>query len=260
MARPRPGDWICARRGHVMPAGPVMLRTALPEDLAALRPTLDAETLAALGWTDGWDQAWGASGADDPVGSRRGRLRVRARGPEITERAARNPVSERFLVLDSRGRTVLGGIDMARSAEPRTVGVTFWLAGPARGRGRAVHALDALGRLAAGHLGVRRIVAGSDRANPAAQAVLRSAGFTPDAGAFPTGPAGTGGTWRMSLPLGAPAPRPTQTGLLRQQGIAGGLTGRPLDGARGLEAASELCPRLEALRGLLGPWLDPPSG
>ena len=257
MARPRPGDWICARRGHVMPAGPVMLRTALPEDLADLRPTLDADTLAALGWTDDWDRAWGASGTSDPVGSRRGRLRLRAREPEITESAARNPVSERFLVLDSRARTVLGGIDMARSAEPRTVGVTFWLAGPARGRGRAVHALDALGRLAAGHLGVRRIVAGSDRANPAAQAVLRSAGFTPDPGAFTDG---SGGAWRMSRHLGAAVPRPEPNGLLPPPGIAAALSARPLDGARSLEAPSELCPRLEALRALLGPWLDPPTG
>jgi RimJ/RimL family protein N-acetyltransferase len=257
MARPRPGDWICARRGHVMPAGPVMLRTALPEDLPDLRPTLDAGTLAALGWTDGWDRAWGAADPAGPVRSRRGRLRFRARGPEITGSAARNPVSERFLVLDGRGRQVIGGIDMVRSAEPRTVGVTFWLAGSARGRSRSVHALEALGRLAAGHLGVRRIVAGSDRANPAAQAVLRRAGFTPETSSLAST---TAGAWRMSQHLGVPAPGWATNVLLRQQGLAGALTARTTDRARSLEAPAELCPRIEALRGALGPWLDPPAG
>ncbi len=193
MARPKPGSWICARRGHVMPAGPVMLRTATPDDLPELRRTVDADTLAALGWTDQWELAWAADGAvaaPSTAGPLRRRLGLGAPAP-VSEAMLRNPVSERFLILDGAARAVLGGIDMARAGAPRTVRVSFWLAPAARGHGHTVHALGGLGRLAAGHLGVETIVATSSASNPAAQAVLRGAGFLDDGGRDPDG------SWRM---------------------------------------------------------------
>lgn len=198
-----------------MPAGPVMLRTAVPEDLPEIGRTLDAGTLEALGWTSAWDAAWW-----DGMPAARAGGRVRrwfgSDKPEVSLAAAHNPVSERFIVLGPGGRSVIGGIDMARVSAPRTVRVSFWLVASARGRGRMVHALDALGRLAAGHLGVDRITASSNRVNPAAQAVLRKAGFSGDAATAP---------WQMTRQLDRPA-------------------------------APDLCPRIDALRPVLGSWLE----